>query len=569
MHLSVKRGDNNKTYKVPIPRCYCNVYLANGDLDIRYCKFYDEVTPMWTALNLDDIYDQKPSSIPLTINGTIYTLNFTYDVFPPTDYNVYASTSDFPLSGLRNPPEDKVLNLDLGWEKMGGCTIYNVFDDKYYNFQGAVAFRPLTAFTTSSVFENQHYRCQGKPNTYTEPSSSFRLLNNDTWYNSISMNTQGYDYCTCSITVLNDVAQDLLKTKSTKDEGDDYPHYPDDDPEDIPDGDGDTTSDPVPPPPPPSGEGSEEYPTPTIQTGFITLYNPNITQLRSLASFMWSTDFVDVVLKLLQNPYDAIITLKCFMCSAVTGGSRNIILGNVDTGVSANIVTQQYHQIDCGSINITRFYGNFLDYSPYTSVRIFLPFIGYRELDVDEVMDSKLSVSYNVDFLSGACTALVSISKQIGSTSLDSVLYQFEGMIATDIPLTSNNATQVFTAINSAIASAAIAYGTKGTGAPLAGAVMNGALNTMSSKVVVEHGSSLGGASGMLGVKTPYIVISRVIQQNPTNYAKMQGIPSNTYKTLSSLKGYTKMQSIQIKSTIGSVDETEEIKQLLLDGVVI
>ena len=567
MHLLVKRGDNNRTYKVPIARFYCNVFLANGHPDIRYCKFYDEITPMWTALHLDDIYEQKPESIPITINGTVYTLKFNY-TFPPKDYNSYASAFGFPMSGFRNPPEDKTLNLTAGWEKMGGCVIYNVFNDKYYNFQGAVAFRPLTSYTESKVFENQHYKCQGKPNTYTDPSPSFKLLNNNTWYNSISYNTQGYNYYTCDITLYNDASQDLLKNKTTPDDGDDYPHYPDDNPDDIPDGDGDTGSDPVPPPPPPSG-GSEEYPIPTIQTGFISLYNPNVTQLRSLASFMWSTEFIDIILKLLQNPYDAIITLKCFMCSVVTGGSRNIILGNVDTGVSANIVTQQYHQIDCGSINITRFYGNFLDYSPYTSIRIFLPFIGYRDLDVDEVMNSKLSLSYNVDFLSGACTALVSISKQIGSTNLNSVLYQFEGMIATDIPLTSSNATQVFTAINGAIASAAIAYGTKGTGAPVAGALMNGALNTMSSKVVVEHGSSLGGASGMLGVKTPYIVISRVIQQNPVNYAKMQGIPSNTYKTLSSLKGYTKMQTIQIKSTIGSVDETEEIKQLLLDGVVI
>ena len=182
MHLLVKRGDNNRTYKVPIPRCYCNTFLANGDLDIRYCTFYEDIIPIWTALNLDDIYDKHLASIPLTINGTVYTLKFNYNISAntPEEYRVYADVYGFPMSFYRNPPEDVTLNLFSGWEKIGGCTIYNVFDGKYYRFFGGIAFRPLTAYTESDTFENQHYKCQGRPNKYTEPSPSFKLLNNNT-----------------------------------------------------------------------------------------------------------------------------------------------------------------------------------------------------------------------------------------------------------------------------------------------------------------------------------------------------------------------------------------------------
>ena len=358
--------------------------------------------------------------------------------------------------------------------------------------------------------------------------------------------------------------------------------YPDgdDDPE-FPDGDGDDDSDDIDPNPK----------FPTTPTGFITMYNPTTAQLNSLASFMWSKDFVDVFLKLMQNPYEAIISLKTVCCDIATGGSQNIILGNVDTKISCAKITQQYQQIDCGTINLARYFGNFLDFNPYTSIKVYLPFVGFRELDVDEVMGASLHLYYNVDLLTGSCVALINVHKNIGGTNLNSVLYQFDGMIANDIPITAADYSQVVSAVIKGVASVGasigIAAATGGTGAPASGAILgsavasetttavgtavavNSAIDMVSSKITVQHGGNLSGCMGALATKKPYIIIQRVIPKNPTNYTKLHGIPSNAYKKLSSLKGFTKMQDIQIKSTIGSVDETEEIKQLLLGGVVI
>lgn len=365
----------------------------------------------------------------------------------------------------------------------------------------------------------------------------------------------------------------LAKEKDTYPDGDDDPEFPD--------GDGDDDSDDIDPNPI----------FPTTPTGFVTMYNPNTSQLNSLASFMWSKDFVDVFLKLMQNPYEAIISLKTVCCDIATGGSQNIILGNVDTKISCAKITQQYQQVDCGTINLTRYFGNFLDFNPYTSIKIYLPFVGFRELDVDEVMGASLHLYYNIDLLTGSCVALINVRKKIGGTDLNSVLYQFDGMIANDIPITAADYSQVVSAVIKGVASVGasigIAAATGGTGAPASGAILgsavasetttavgtavavNSAIDMVSSKITVQHGGNLSGSMGALATKKPYIIIQRVIPKNPTNYAKLHGIPSNAYKKLSSLKGFTKMQDIQIKSTIGSVDETEEIKQLLLGGVVI
>ena len=360
------------------------------------------------------------------------------------------------------------------------------------------------------------------------------------------------------------------------------PTYPDgDDDDDFPDGDDDDDSDDIEPTPI----------FPTSATGFVSLYAPSQSQLRELASFMWSKNFLDILLKLQQNPYDAIISIKNICCDIETGGTSNIILGNVETDISCATISQQYQQIDCGTINLNRYFGNFLDFNPYTSIKIYLPFIGFRELDVDEVMGATLHLYYNVDVLTGSCVALIKVSKNVGGTNLNSVLYQFDGMIANEIPVTANDYSNVVSAIIRGAATTAAAIGvtaaTGGTGAVAGGALLgsatageaataagtfmavNSAIDTVTSKINVQHGGSLSGSMGVLATKQPYVIIHRVIEKNPSNYAKLHGIPSNAYKKLSSLKGFTKMQDIQISSTIGSVDETEEIKQLLLGGVVI
>lgn len=462
-----------------------------------------------------------------------------------------------------------VIPLNCMDESGSGIWAYDIVNDVIMALNS-----PTRIVSKDNLYRNKHYY-SGSREPWGKTSFTYKLypfpsslnLGDVVERNPLREHERFYDNTPSFLSLLSD---------------DDKKGYPDgdDDPE-FPDGDGDDDSDDIDPNPI----------FPTTPTGFVTMYNPNTSQLNSLASFMWSKDFVDVFLKLMQNPYEAIISLKTVCCDIATGGSQNIILGNVDTKISCAKITQQYQQVDCGTINLTRYFGNFLDFNPYTSIKIYLPFVGFRELDVDEVMGASLHLYYNIDLLTGSCVALINVHKKIGGTDLNSVLYQFDGMIANDIPITSADYAQVVSAVIKGVASVGasigIAAATGGTGAPASGAILgsavasetttavgtavavNSAIDMVSSKITVQHGGSLGGSMGALATKKPYIIIQRVIPKNPTNYAKLHGIPSNAYKKLSSLKGFTKMQDIQIKSTIGSVDETEEIKQLLLGGVVI
>lgn len=344
------------------------------------------------------------------------------------------------------------------------------------------------------------------------------------------------------------------------------PKYPDsDDNPDYPDGDGDKDSDDI--------DETPEFPDSVAQTGFVSMYNPTLSQLKSLASFMWSSDFLNVIQKLMANPFECILSLKVVKCGFDKGGTSNVILGNVDTGVACTEITRQYQQIDCGSISVNRYFGNFLDYNPYTSIKIYLPFIGYQDLDVDEVMSATLHLFYNVDLLTGSCVAIIKVTKEINGTNLNSVLYQFTGMCANEIPITGADFSQIVGSLIRGTATIAGAVGvttaTGGSGAMVGSAMVASAIDTVTSKVNVQHGGSLGGSCSVLGNSKPYIIIHRVIPKNPTNYSHLHGVPYNAYKTLSTLKGYTKMQDVFISNVIGTEQETHKILNLLKDGIVI
>lgn len=344
-------------------------------------------------------------------------------------------------------------------------------------------------------------------------------------------------------------------------------------------GDGDTSSDPIPDPP--------RLPVFDVSnTGFVVIYNPNVQEIRELASFMWSGDFADLIKKVFAEPFAALISLKMLFVQPVVGASQTVWLGNVETTVSMSKITQQFVDMDMGSITINEFFGSFADYAPFTKIQIFLPFIGYKDLNVDEVMNSQLHLQYRIDVYSGACIAFLTVTKDIKSTHLDSILYQFDGNCAMEIPFTSNdNSRYVAAILNSAASSALSLAGSstftqaqspymfdKGESAKLTigslAPVANGLLDIMSTKPNVQRAGSLAGAVAAMGVKQPYIVIHRPIAHMPGNYQHYIGIPLNLSRTLSDVKGYTIVSQVFMSSATATDEEIEMITEMLKAGVI-
>lgn len=297
-------------------------------------------------------------------------------------------------------------------------------------------------------------------------------------------------------------------------------------------------------------------------TGFITLFNPSAGELRSLANYMWSNPLFDLDAwkKIFADPMDAVLGLSIVPVAVPNGGSSSVTVGNISTGVSMTKAGAQYVSVDCGTLNIEEYWGAYLDYDPYTKAEIYLPYIGTHPLAVDDIMGKPVHVVYHVDILSGACCAYVKCG--------GSVLYSFVGQCSCSIPITGNDWTNVVNGALSIAASIGTMVATGGATAPMAAAtIASSAVNSL--KPNVEKSGSMGGMGGMLGVQTPYMILTRPRQALPAYQNKFSGYPSFITRRLSNLSGYTEIEEIHLENVHATEQELSEIVTLLKGGVIL
>lgn len=296
-------------------------------------------------------------------------------------------------------------------------------------------------------------------------------------------------------------------------------------------------------------------------TKFITLYNPSKAQLDNLASYMWSTGFdLDTFKKLFADPMQCILGLSIVPVNVPSGGTRAVTVGNISTGISMTVASKQYVTVDCGSVNVKKYWGAYLDYDPYTKAEIYLPYIGIHAIAVDDIMGKSVHVLYRVDILSGACTAFVKCG--------GSVLYQFTGACASSIPVTGNDWTNVINGALTIAGSIGTMVATGGATAPMAvGAIASTCTNSL--KPNVEKSGSMGGTGGLMGGQKPYLILTRPVQAKPKNQNKYLGYPSFITSKVKNLKGFTIFESIRLSNIPATEQEIEELSNLLESGVIL
>ena len=91
----------------------------------------------------------------------------------------------------------------------------------------------------------------------------------------------------------------------------------------------------------------------------------------------------------------------------------------------------------------------------------------------------------------------------------------------------------------------------------------------MSKHSDISRGGSLGGAVGVMGDFTPYLIIHRPIQSLASDFASKKGYPANISASLGSLTGYTVVDKVHLTGIDCTDSERDEIHALLKDGVII
>lgn len=336
-----------------------------------------------------------------------------------------------------------------------------------------------------------------------------------------------------------------------------FPTYPYPDNPDSP-----ITNPSYPPSNPPAIGGM----TPTIpdnpivsaSNGLFTVYNPTMEQLNEFGGYLWGENIVSILQSIFQNPIDGVISLHVIYATPETGDEVPIKVGYLTSSVSAKKVVEQYINIDCGTVDVPEYYGNVLDYAPYTKAHIYLPFIGIREINVNEIMGSQVNVNYKIDVLTGSVYASISVFHN----AISQVLYVFEGNGGVQLPLTGGNMSRILSGVISGIAFGAIGGGAIGAVAGATGGLLKGAS--------VSKSGSVGANAGAMGIKKPYIIITYSQAYMANNYNQQYGYPSNLTTQLSACKGYTRVKEVHVENIlVATQEEKDMIQTLLRQGVII
>lgn len=295
----------------------------------------------------------------------------------------------------------------------------------------------------------------------------------------------------------------------------------------------------------------------------FTVYNPSSSQLDALGGYLWDNDLIDILRKIWQNPLDGIISLSQVYASPVTGSSHNIMLGYLDSGVSAPVVTQQFVTIDCGTVSIAELNENCLDYVPYTQMQIYLPFVGVVEIDGNEFMSGTISVKYKVDVYTGTCLAEIKCTRTRDLAN-GAILYTFPGNCSQQLPLTSGDASGLFATLASGVGMLAGVA----SGGATAASFGSGLSALMSREMLhVGHSGSLSANAGIMGQKKPYLIISRERPYNANNYNKFYGYPANKAIAPGNHNGFVRLKAGRLRSK-ATEEEKKEIMELMMKGVI-
>ena len=310
-----------------------------------------------------------------------------------------------------------------------------------------------------------------------------------------------------------------------------------------------------------------------LSSDFIRAYYLEKSEVNAFSEFLWSESFTNSILKNQNSPIDNI--QKCYLLpfDIVTRDAKsqlkvgNIIFNDSNAEqILAYRIDNQFQEVDFGNMEIKEYYGNFLDYK--TDIEIFLPFIGTNKLNIYEVMNSTINLTYRIDILTGNCIALIRVIKDSFGTELNSLLYTFTGNCANELPLNQqinqsmvnrfNTLTDIFLNPLSAISKVPqiakdLAYSEN------FGDVMS-----------VKHSSSLNGNNGFMGCYNPYLIITRPINANPKDYIKYNGLPTFYTSQLSEVKGYVEIDSI-ISTQPDNIPLPlwDDIISKLKDGIII
>ena len=304
------------------------------------------------------------------------------------------------------------------------------------------------------------------------------------------------------------------------------------------------------------------------------------SDINSLQSFLFSDTFLNNIKRLWTDPAEYMIKLAYYPFDGVAhdyNGTTNatVSIGGIASEISGFAMLDNYNnKFLGGTLDITEYYGTYLDYSPYTTAEIYIPYIGYRQINLSDVMGKTLEIQYAVDFDTGVLTAFV--------LSDSTPMTMYSAPFGVEVALSGTNANQIAQSMLGMVGNVVSAAGgvvslitSAGASAPVAVPQITGAAGNLVNQVMnldisPRNFGSPSPTTALYAPQQPFIVLHRPVTAEPTDFAALNGYAAGYSGLVSSFSGYLKASSVKLSyDTKVSQAEQQEIISLLIGGVYI
>lgn len=338
--------------------------------------------------------------------------------------------------------------------------------------------------------------------------------------------------------------------------------------------------------------------------GLVCCYSLDASDMNTLNDCLFEADFwqnlanrfsglsdpLSMILQCVELP---LIPERGFVAVAKIGGISIMTPpeGGSSHSISLPSPKKRYGRYYIGNLINKEVWGSEKDYSA-TSVSIYLPYVGVKELDVDVVMDNTLELYLYVDYWTGDILYLLRVSNSIRPAKYytqTSVIYRWTGNCAREVPLGRIDNTGPILHAASAIGSAFAGFvggasvGTVAassgldieagttqiqTGSPNVPKNLNGFINGFTP--TIQTSGNIAGNVGSMDYQYPYLIIKRGVPEYPNGWRGEIGAPRNQMLTISSLSGYTLFSTVYLENIECMAEEKAELERLLTtEGVIL
>ena len=324
----------------------------------------------------------------------------------------------------------------------------------------------------------------------------------------------------------------------------------------------------------------DDTPITTVSLGgwrvFNSAYAVSANELVSFSNYLWNggdaTNWLDQWLnglKLMgENPINAVISVKYYpfnvpyWLGVANPQPSSIIIGNNTplsalgvTGLNLRDLNTQNNNIvlDLGTAKFPKYFDNFLDFEPYTTAELYIPYCKRIKITPAFFVSKTISIKLIVDLITGAC---------VGCVYSDNILYYtVEGVIGVDIPVTGRDnagyAQQILSSVMGGVSSAMTGN--------VGGFIENG-ISQMTRPQIETTGTTTPANSFILP-QNAYLFIHSPIPQIPSTYAHTFGNACSIGGDVGNFSGFTVFSNTDLTGVSATDSEKMQIESLLNTGV--